>query len=39
MIKFEDVTKSYGNKVVVNKVNLNIKEGEFFCTYRSIWIW
>ncbi|KFE40811.1 ABC transporter ATP-binding protein [Staphylococcus agnetis] len=30
MIKFEDVTKSYGNKVVVNKVNLNIKEGEFF---------
>ncbi|AJC96751.1 ABC transporter ATP-binding protein [Staphylococcus hyicus] len=30
MIKFEDVTKSYGNKVVVNKVNLNIQEGEFF---------
>lgn len=30
MIKFEDVTKVYGDKVVVDKVNLNIKEGECF---------
>lgn len=30
MIKFENVSKRYGNKTVVDQVNLEIKEGEFF---------
>lgn len=30
MIKFENVTKRYGEKIVVDKINLNIREGEFF---------
>ncbi|UXR78732.1 MULTISPECIES: ABC transporter ATP-binding protein [unclassified Staphylococcus] len=30
MIKFENVSKRYGNKTVVDRVNIEVKEGEFF---------
>ena len=30
MIKFNNVTKRYGDKVVVDQVDMEIQEGEFF---------
>ncbi|UXR69971.1 MULTISPECIES: ABC transporter ATP-binding protein [unclassified Staphylococcus] len=30
MIKFENVSKRYGDKTVVDRVNIEVKEGEFF---------
>lgn len=30
MIKFENVSKRYGNKTVVDSVNIEVQEGEFF---------
>lgn len=30
MIKFENVSKRYGSKTVVERVNIEVKEGEFF---------
>jgi ABC-type sugar transport system ATPase subunit len=30
-IKLENVSKFFGNKVVVDNVNLEVKDGEFFC--------
>lgn len=30
MLKFEHLTKKYGDKVVVDNLNLEIKEGEIY---------
>ena len=39
LVKFSDVTKQYGDLVVLDKLNLEIKKNEMVSIIWTIWIW